>query len=142
MNGVRKAAILLVAVGENLAKEVLRALPEPDVQRLTEELADLRGITPELSAEVMEEFWELLETQNFMIHGGLDYASRLLVDTFGKERAEDLLMQVRRSQEEANGDLARAGPAERYICRSFAAKLRVGSRARLGGRPRGGTRSV
>jgi flagellar motor switch protein FliG len=104
---VRKAAILLVAVGEELAKEILRALPEPDVQRLTEELADLRGITPELSAEILEEFWELLETQNYVLHGGLDYASRLLIGTFGKERAEDLLMLVHRSQEAAQGNLAK-----------------------------------
>jgi flagellar motor switch protein FliG len=97
----------LVAVGEELAKEILRALPEVDVQRLTEELADLRGITPELSAEILEEFWELLETQNFMIHGGLDYASRLLMETFGKERADDLLALVRRSQEAAQGNLAK-----------------------------------
>jgi len=107
MTGVRKAAILLVAVGEGLAKEILRALPEVDVQRLTEELADLRGVTPEMSAEILEEFWELLETQNFMIHGGLDYATRLLMETFGKERADDLLMLVRRSQEEAQGNLAK-----------------------------------
>jgi flagellar motor switch protein FliG len=107
ISGARKAAILLVAVGEELAKEILRALPEVDVQRLTEELADLRGITPELSAEVLEEFWQLLETQNFMVHGGLDYASRLLVDTFGKQRAEDLLMMVRHSQQEAQGNLAK-----------------------------------
>ncbi|MGA2635358.1 MAG: flagellar motor switch protein FliG [Terracidiphilus sp.] len=107
LSGIRKAAVLLVAVGEELAKEILRALPEVDVQRLTEELADLRGITPELSAEILEEFWQLLETQNFMIHGGLDYASRLLIDTFGKQRADDLLMLVRRSQEEAHGNLAK-----------------------------------
>ena len=107
MTGLRKAAVLLVAVGETLAKEILRVLPEADVQRLTEELADLRGITPELSSEVMEEFWELLETQNYMVHGGLDYASRLLMDTFGKERAEDLLTMVRRSQEAAQGNLAK-----------------------------------
>jgi len=66
---VRKAAVLLVAVGEGLAKEILRVLPEADVQMLTEELADLRGITPELSAEILEEFWELLETQNYMVTG-------------------------------------------------------------------------
>jgi len=106
MSGIRKAAVLLVAVGEDLAKEILRALPEPDVQRLTEELADLRGISPELSAGVVEEFWELLETQNVMVHGGLDYASRLLVDTFGRERAEDMLALVKRSQEAAQGNLA------------------------------------
>ncbi len=107
VSGLRKAAVLLVAVGEELAKEILRALPEVDVQRLTEELADLRGVTPELSAEVLEEFWQLLETQNFMVHGGLDYASRLLIETFGKERAEDLLLMVRHSQQEAQGNLAK-----------------------------------
>jgi flagellar motor switch protein FliG len=107
MSGVRKAAILLVAVGEELAKEVLRALPEADVQLLTEELAELRGITPEISAGILEEFWGLLDTQNFMTHGGLDYASRLLKGTFGAARADDLLMLVRRSQEEAHGNLAK-----------------------------------
>jgi flagellar motor switch protein FliG len=107
LSGLRKAAILLVTVGEELAKEILRALPEPDVQRLTEELADLRGVTAEISADVVEEFWELLQTQNVMVHGGLDYASRLLVETFGKERAEDLLALVKRSQEAAQGNLAK-----------------------------------
>ncbi len=107
MNGVRKAAILLVAVGQELAREVLKGLPENDVRMLTEELADLRAVAPEDSAEVLEEFWELLETQNFMMHGGYDYASRLLIDTFGKERAEDMLLMVRRSQEEAHGNLAK-----------------------------------
>jgi len=42
-----------VAVGEELAGEILRALPEADVQQLTEELADLRGISPEMSSEIL-----------------------------------------------------------------------------------------
>jgi flagellar motor switch protein FliG len=107
LTGIRKAAILLVAVGEELAKEILLALPENDVQQLTEELAELRGVSPEISSNILEEFWELLETQNFMVHGGIDYASRLLVDTFGAARAEDLLALVRRSQEAAQGNLAK-----------------------------------
>ncbi|HKF46278.1 MAG TPA: flagellar motor switch protein FliG [Terracidiphilus sp.] len=107
MSGLRKAAILLIAVGEDLAKEILRALPEVDVQRLTEELAEVRGISPEVSAEVLEEFWNLLETQNYMVHGGLEFASRLLVETFGKERADDMLLMVRRSQQESQGNLAK-----------------------------------
>jgi len=64
-------------------------------------------VSPGDVLEILEEFWQLLETQNFMVHGGLDYASRLLVDTFGKERADDLLMLVRRSQEAAQGNLAK-----------------------------------
>lgn len=107
VHGLRKAAILLVAVGETLAKEILRTLPEADVQRLTAELADLRGVTPEDSAAVLEEFWQLLETQHYMVHGGLEYASRLLIETFGRDRADELLLMVRRSQEEAHGNLAK-----------------------------------
>ena len=107
IDGVRKAAILLIAMGEDLAKEILRTLPDADVQRLTEELADLRTVAPELTAEVVEEFWELLETQSFMVHGGLDFANRLLVETFGKQRAEDLLALVRHSQEASQGNLAK-----------------------------------
>jgi flagellar motor switch protein FliG len=107
IDGVRKAAILLIAMGEDLAKEILRTLPDADVQWLTEELADLRTVAPELTAEVVEEFWELLETQSFMVHGGLDFANRLLVETFGKQRAEDLLALVRHSQEASQGNLAK-----------------------------------
>ncbi len=107
LSGVRKAAVLLMAVGEDLAKEILRTLPEADVERLTEEFADMRGITPEVSSAVIEEFWEILETQGFMVHGGLDYASRLLAETFGKQRADDLMMQLRRAQEAEQGNLAK-----------------------------------
>lgn len=107
LSGPRKAAVLLMAVGEELAKEMLRSLSEADVERLTTELADLRGITPEVSAAVLEEFWQLLETQSFMMHGGLDYANRLLIETFGKQRADDLMTQVRRVQEAEHGNLAK-----------------------------------
>jgi flagellar motor switch protein FliG len=107
ISGARKAAILMVAIGEDLAGEILRSLPENDVQRITEELAELRAIPPELSAEIVEEFWELLETQQVMMHGGFDYASRLLNEAFGKERANDLMGLVRRAQEAAQGNLAK-----------------------------------
>lgn len=106
MSGVRKAAILVIALGDELARKVFQNLSEADVQRLTEELADLKSIPPEVSLQVLEEFSELLETQQYMIHGGLDYATKLLVDSFGKQRAEDLLVLVKRAQEASHGNLA------------------------------------
>lgn len=60
LSGVRKAAILLVAVGDELGKKILQNLAEADLQRLTEEIADLRGVPPELSFEVIDEFHEML----------------------------------------------------------------------------------
>lgn len=105
LSGVRKAAIFLLAVGDDVAKKILQNLGETDVRRLTEELADLRGIPPELSQEVIEEFHELLETQQYVLHGGLDYATKLLVDTFGKQHAEDLLALVKHAQEVSQSDM-------------------------------------
>lgn len=104
--GIRKAAIFLVAVGDELARKVLLQLPEADVQRLTEEITELRGISPELSAEVVEEFHELIATQQYMVHGGVDYARKLLVEAFGKQRAEDLMSLVKSAQEASHGNLA------------------------------------
>ena len=106
LSGVRKAAIFLVAVGDELGRKILQNLAEPDVRRLTEQIAELRSIPPEVSLQVVEEFHEMLETQQYMVHGGLDYATKLLVDTFGKQRAEDLLNLVKRAQEASQSDLA------------------------------------
>jgi flagellar motor switch protein FliG len=105
LSGVRKAAIFLVAVGEELGRKILQNLSEPDLQKLTEEIAELRGIAPDLSLEVIEDFHEMLDSQHYMMHGGLDYATKLLVDTFGEERAEEMLGLVRRSQEASQSDL-------------------------------------
>lgn len=113
--GVRKAAILMVAVGDELGKKIIQNLPEADVQRITEELANLKNISPNLSFEVVEEFFEMLETQQYMMHGGLEYATHLLVESFGKQRAEDLLALVKRAQEASHGNLAtlqRVDPAQ------------------------------
>lgn len=105
MTGVRKAAIFLMAVGDEIGKKILQNLAEPDVQRLLEEIAELRSVAPEISLEVVEEFRELQSTQQFMVHGGIDYAMKLLVDTFGKQRAEDLMALVKRAQEASQSDL-------------------------------------
>lgn len=106
LSGIRKAAILIVALGDELGKKIFQNLPEGDVQRLTEEIADLKNIPPELSLEVVEEFYEMLETQQYMMHGGIEYATKLLVESFGKQRAEDLLALVKRAQEASHGNLA------------------------------------
>lgn len=106
LSGVRKAAIFLVAVGDEVGRKILQNLSEADVRRLTEQIAELRAIPPELSQEVVEEFHGMLDTQQYMVHGGLDYATKLLIDTFGKQRAEDMLALVKSSQEASQSDLA------------------------------------
>ncbi|MHB1698695.1 MAG: flagellar motor switch protein FliG [Acidobacteriaceae bacterium] len=104
--GIRKAAILMISLGDELAKTLVQSLTEMDVQRLTEEIASIKQVPPDLILQVMHEFYTLLETQQFMLRGGIDYATKLLVDSFGQKRAEGMLHQVKQAQEATHGDLA------------------------------------
>ncbi len=103
---LRKAAVLMITIGDELARSIYQNLSEQELQLLTEEIASIRDVSPEVASAVLEEFYELIETQQYMVHGGLEYATKLLVDTFGKQRAGDLLSQVKNAQEAQHSDLA------------------------------------
>lgn len=106
MPPLRKAAVLMITIGDELARSIYQHLSERELQLLTEEIAAVRDVSPEVATGVLGEFHQLIETQQYMVHGGLEYATKLLVDTFGKQRAEDLLSQVKNAQEAQHGDLA------------------------------------
>lgn len=104
---LRKAAILIVTLGEETAKSLLRELGELEVQRLTEELSHVGDISPEEQTQVLLEFYGLQETQQYMLRGGMDYATRLLTETFGRQRAQELIRETSRaSAEDKASDLA------------------------------------
>jgi flagellar motor switch protein FliG len=106
MPGLRKAAILIVALGEDLAKPLFQALSERDVRRLTNEITRLGEIPALHSVQVLTEFYGLLATREHMLRGGPEYAQKLLTEAFGAQRAEALLAQVKSMQQRSTGDLA------------------------------------
>ena len=106
MPGLRKAAILMVAIGEELAKTLFLSLSDNDVRRVTEEITRLGDVPAAQLTEVLTEFYGLLETQQYMVRGGPEYALKLLTDAFGASRAEELLSQVKKIRERTSGDMA------------------------------------
>jgi flagellar motor switch protein FliG len=99
INGVRKAAILVVLLGEEASSKVFKLLPEPDLQKLTEEIAEMGMVPPETAVQVLEEYQRLSLTQEYLTEGGKDYAKRLLVKSFGEDGARALMEQVAQAQE-------------------------------------------
>ena len=104
--GLRKAAILIVAVGDELAKVFFQSLSNPDVQQVTDEITRLGEVPQAQLTQVLMEFYGLLETEQYMVRGGVDYASRLLTKAFGKVRADEMLLEVKGMRERTHGDLA------------------------------------
>jgi flagellar motor switch protein FliG len=99
LNGIRKAAILMVVMGEDAASIVCRNLPTNDVQLITKELAELGAVPAETARLVLEEYSQLALSRDFAATGGVEYTSRLLVKAFGQDTANNLLQKVVHLQE-------------------------------------------
>jgi len=97
--GKRKAAILLVLLGDEVAATVYKHLPDSEVRQVTQEIAELEYISPDIAANVLREYHRLAITQDYLAQGGQEYARRLLVKAFGDQGARELLAEVGRAQE-------------------------------------------
>ena len=88
----------MALLGEEGASAVFRNLNEEDVQRITEELSSLGNVPVDVSQQILEEYYQLALTQEYLAQGGPDYAKRLLVKAFGEDGARQLLQQVSHAQ--------------------------------------------
>lgn len=104
--GLRKAAILMIAVGGEAASQLFQGLNELDVQRLADEITRLGEVPSAHLTQVMAEFYGLLEAREFTVRGGSEYASKLLTEAFGQAKADEMLAQVGSVRERTTGDLA------------------------------------
>jgi len=96
---MRKAAILLVVLGDEAASAVYKNLPEEDLRNITTEISDLDFISPEIAASVLQEYHHLSLTQEYLAQGGTAFATQVLMKTFGEAGAKSLLDQVLKAQE-------------------------------------------
>jgi flagellar motor switch protein FliG len=99
LTGTRKAAILLSVLGEEDAAPLLRNLPDDDLERVAEEVANLGQIPIELTLQVLEEYKEMMSAQESIAVGGQDVAVRLLVKAFGENGARAMVDRLTRSDE-------------------------------------------
>ena len=94
MTGLRKAAILCLSLGEEAAATLLTHLEEEEVHRLSREIALLPKVKPETTDAIAEEFHQLMVAKNYVQTGGIDYAKRLLIKSFGADTAKRLMDKI------------------------------------------------
>jgi len=89
--GLRKAAILMVLLGDQVSGEILKQLDEEEVHALGREVARIPSISSDQAESVLEEFYQMTVAHDYMLKGGIDYARKLLINAFGPEHAKKLL---------------------------------------------------
>jgi flagellar motor switch protein FliG len=91
VSGLRKAAMLLITLGEQTSAELLQHLSEEEVQKVSREVARITAISAEQAETVLHEFQHLSQAGDYVARGGIEYARKLLLRAFSPETAKRLL---------------------------------------------------
>lgn len=94
IDGVRKAAILLLALDKQASGAMLSKMPQPAIEEITRELASLGPVPESLRRQVLEEFYEQAVASSWASEGGLEYARSLLMQSLDKDEADRIMDQI------------------------------------------------
>lgn len=91
LNGRQKAAALLITLGSDLSAHVLKHLKDPDIDRVTVEIFNMENIAQEVRAGVLDECINLAKAHGYVSAGGVEYASEMLRQALGPQRATEIM---------------------------------------------------
>ena len=91
MDGVEKAAILLIALGPEKSAQIFKHLKEEEIEQLTLEIANTSSVSPQTKEQVLNEFYEVCLAQQYIAEGGITYAKELLEKALGEDKARDVI---------------------------------------------------
>ena len=91
LTGVRKAAVLLVALQQDTAAKIMRNLDRDRVEELSREIAAIDAISPEVREQVIREFYNLLIARQYADAGGMSWARALLQKTLPADEARRVM---------------------------------------------------
>lgn len=99
ITGLRKTAILLIALGPDISSQILKELPDRQIQKISYEIANTEYVRPEEKEAVIQEFIEMATARQYFLDGGFDYAKDLLQKALGPKRANELIDMLTQIQQ-------------------------------------------
>lgn len=91
VDGVRKAALLLISLGSETAAQIMKLLPEKYIQKVSYEIANIDYVHPDDREVVINEFVQMSTARKHVIDGGIDYAIDLLNKALGAQKAKEVI---------------------------------------------------
>ena len=84
----QRVAIVMVALGQEVAGEVMKHLSDYEVEEITQAIASLKTVSVEMMDRVLEEFEQLLLAGEWISQGGIDFARSALERAVGPRKAQ------------------------------------------------------
>ncbi|MDL0080630.1 MULTISPECIES: flagellar motor switch protein FliG [Helicobacter] len=96
-----KIAILLIQVGEELTSEIFKNLDIDGITEISKQIMQLKGTDKAIGGAVLEEFYAIFQSNQYINSGGLDYARELLNKALGPEEAKRVLDKLAKTMQSA-----------------------------------------
>lgn len=112
LTGRQKAAVLVVALGEERAGKIFSYLSEREVEGLSLEIAKARRISSEVQRGIVSEAVDVVLAEDYIAEGGVDFARSVLERSMGAQRAEQIVSRLTAAIERRPFEFLRRTPAE------------------------------
>lgn len=94
-----KVAILLIQLGEDATTLIFSHMDIDVITEISRYIASAKTIDKTVAAAVLEEFYALMQSNQYMKSGGIEYAKEILFRTFGPEIAQKIMDKLQKSME-------------------------------------------
>lgn len=105
LNGTERSAILILALGERKAADVLRQMEPKEVQRIGAAMTRLGDINRDQVNAVLAEFGLALQSDAMLTVGVEDYLRNVMVTALGEQKARGILDRVLDQDDDTLGNL-------------------------------------
>lgn len=113
--GRQKAAALLVSLGPEKAAELMRFLPDEEVEQLSADMAEIYRVDSNVAESLYEEMYIRLAPGSEVALGGLEYTREVLENLLGPQRADEIISLLQARGEVRPFEFLRRTPPEQ-IC--------------------------
>ncbi len=99
MTMAEKIAILLVQLGEDITSAIFANMDIEAITEISKYIAANKTVEKAVASAVLEEFYAIFQSGQFITSGGLEYARELLYRTLGPEEAKKVLEKLSKSMQ-------------------------------------------
>ena len=99
MSMAEKIAILLVQLGEDITSAIFSNMDIEAITEISKYIAANKTVEKPVASAVLEEFYAIFQSGQFITSGGLEYARELLYRTLGPEEAKKVLEKLSKSMQ-------------------------------------------
>jgi flagellar motor switch protein FliG len=99
MGMAEKVAILMMQLGEDTTATIFSRMNVEAITEVSKYIASNRSVEKNIGAAVLEEFYAIIQSNQYLNTGGLDYAREILYKALGPEEAKKVLDRLSKSMQ-------------------------------------------